>query len=200
MKKICVFCGSSMGTNAVYKQAAATLAKLFAEQQITLVYGGANVGLMKILADTLLDAGGEVIGVMPTQLLEMEIAHPNINLMHQVSSMAERKRLMVELSDAFIALPGGFGTLDEISEILTLNQLRIIEKPLGLLNTNNYFDSLIRYFDHGVTEGFVRREHRDNIIVARDAITLLRELQAYKPIETTQWIRDIKTESNNKSS
>jgi uncharacterized protein (TIGR00730 family) len=189
-----------MGTNAVYKQAAATLAKLFAEQQITLVYGGANVGLMKILADTLLDAGGEVIGVMPTQLLEMEIAHPNINLMHQVSSMAERKRLMVELSDAFIALPGGFGTLDEISEILTLNQLRIIEKPLGLLNTNNYFDSLIRYFDHGVTEGFVRREHRDNIIVARDAITLLRELQAYKPIETTQWIRDIKTESNNKSS
>lgn len=200
MKKICVFCGSSTGTNPLYQKAAISIAKLFAEQQITLVYGGANVGLMKILADTLLHAGGEVIGVMPTQLLEMEIAHPNISLMHEVSSMAERKLLMVKLSDAFIALPGGFGTLDEISEILTLNQLRIIDKPLGLLNANNYFDALIRYFDRGVSEGFVREEHRNNIIVADEATTLLRELQTYKPIETTQWIRDIKTESNNKSS
>lgn len=198
MKKICVFCGSSTGTNPIYQEAAISIAKLFAEQQITLVYGGANVGLMKILADTLLHSGGEVIGVMPTQLLEMEIAHREINKMYEVDSMSERKLLMTELSDAFIALPGGFGTLDEISEILTLNQLRIIDKPIGLLNANNYFDALIRYFDRGVSEGFVREEHRNNIIVADEATTLLQKLQTYKPIETTKWIHDIKTESKNK--
>ena len=195
MKRICVFCGSSMGQSQVYREAAASLGRLLAEKGFGLVYGGANVGLMKELADATLAAGGKVIGVMPHQLISKEIAHPDIHQLHAVTSMAERKDLMVSLSDAFIALPGGYGTLDELSEILTFNQLRISDKPLGLLNIEGYFDLLLRFFDRGVEDGFVRKEHRQNLIVTPNNEEMLTLLNNWKPVETTKWIADIRQES-----
>jgi uncharacterized protein (TIGR00730 family) len=194
MDRICVFCGSSMGYQRVYRQAAENLGKLFAENGIGLVYGGANVGLMKVLANSTMDHGGEVVGVMPQALVEKEVAHNGIHKLHVVTSMAERKNKMLELSDAFIALPGGFGTLDELSEIITFNQLRICDKPLGLLNIGGYFDYLLRYLDHGVAEGFIREEHRNNIIVSFDCKSLLQKLKLYEPVGIGKWIDDIKNE------
>ncbi len=195
MNKICVFCGSSMGNKPVYRKAAKQLADLFVEQNIGLVYGGANVGLMKILADTLLKAKIEVIGVMPTSLVKNEVAHTELEHFIEVETMSERKNLMSQMSDAFIALPGGFGTLDELSEVLTYNQLRICDKPLGFLNIAGYYDKFLSFIDHAVEEGFVREEHRKNLIVSDNAEELLKKLKAYKPVETEKWIRDIKEES-----
>ncbi len=195
MHAVCVFCGSSMGNHELYKTAAEALGKILAQKKMTLVYGGADVGLMKVLADACLQAGGNVTGVMPYRLIDKEIAHQRIQRLHAVDTMAQRKELMVELSDAFIALPGGFGTLDELSEILTFNQLRISDKPLGLLNTNGYFDLLLQFFDKGVAEGFVRKEHRENIVVSDSIDELLQRLALWQPLETQKWIEDIKTES-----
>jgi len=166
MRTICVFCGSSMGNNIQYQKAAKGVADFFVKHDIRLVYGGAQVGLMKILADTLLKNGKEVIGIMPGLLIEKEVAHQHITQMIRVETMAERKEKMVEMSDGFIALPGGFGTLDELAEVMIYNQLRIMDKPVGILNTAGYFDQLLAFFDHSVKEGFVRAEHRNNLLVS----------------------------------
>jgi len=198
MKRICVFCGSSMGNAVIYRKAAAQLAKLFVKEDIGMVYGGANVGLMKILADTLLEAGKEVIGIMPTALINNEVAHSGLEQFIEVETMSERKNKMAELSDAFIALPGGFGTLDELSEVLTYNQLRICDKPLGFLNIAGYYDKFLAFVDHAVEEGFVREEHRKNMIVSENAEELLKMLKAYQPLDTEKWIREIKKESRGK--
>jgi len=195
MKSICVFCGSSMGSRPEYRQAAEDLGKLLLEQKIQLIYGGANVGLMKILADTLLDGGGKVIGIMPRLLVEKEVAHNNLTKMHIVESMSERKSMMVELSDAFIAMPGGFGTLDELAEVITYNQLRLTDKPIGLLNTAGYFDALLNYFDHITEEGFLRHEHRHNLIVDEQADALIGKMYQFRPVTLDKWIRDIKEET-----
>ncbi len=196
MNRICVFCGSSMGFRELYKIMAEKLAEHFIKENITLVYGGANVGLMKILADTMLKNNGEVIGIMPKSLIKKEVAHNNLTELIVVDSMQERKTLMAEMSDAFIAMPGGFGTIDELAEMLTFNQLRIHDKPLGLLNVENYFSDLLSFFDHAVNEGFVRDEHRDNIIVENSVETLLKKLKAYCPVKMDKWLKDIKTESS----
>lgn len=196
MKRIGVFCGSSMGNNSIYKETAAQLGRIFLDNNFDLIYGGANVGLMKILADTMLGKGSKVIGIMPTHLINMEVAHFGIDEMHEVKSMSERKLMMAEMADAFIALPGGFGTLDEISEMLTLSQLRIIDKPLGLLNINHYFDFLIQYFDFGVKEGFIRKEHKDNIIIANNCNEMIQKLKNFKPVCVKKWLEDIKIESD----
>lgn len=195
MKKICVFCGSSMGFDVIYKNKALELADYFIEKGHTLVYGGANVGLMKIIADRMLEAGKEVIGVMPQHLINKEVAHNGISKMHIVESMAERKTLLIDISDAFIAMPGGFGTLDELAEVLVLDQLQIISKPLGLYNVNSYFDFLIQFIDKGVNEGFIRDEHRKNVFSHQSPKELCEMLNSYKPIEMTKWLKDIKTES-----
>lgn len=195
MNRICVFCGSSMGFRESYKIMAEKLAENFLKENITLIYGGANVGLMKILADTMLKNNGEVIGIMPKNLVEKEVAHNNLTELIVVDSMQERKLLMAEMSNAFIAMPGGFGTFDELAEILTFNQLRIHDKPLGLLNVENYFLNLMLFFNHAVNEGFVREEHRDNIIVDKSVEVLLKKLKAYYPVKMDKWIKDIKTES-----
>jgi uncharacterized protein (TIGR00730 family) len=197
MKSICVFCGSSMGTRPEYSQAAEELGMLLLERQIRLVYGGANVGLMKILADTVLEGGGEVIGVMPQLLIDKEVAHLNLTKMYTVSSMSERKSLMVELSDAFIAMPGGFGTLDELAEMITYNQLRLTDKPIGLLNTKGFFNALLKYFDHITVEGFLRHEHRQNIIVDKNVRSLIGKMSQFQPVTMDKWIIDIKEETNN---
>lgn len=195
MNKICVFCGSSMGFDEIYKRKALDLADYFIEKDHSLVYGGANVGLMKILADRMLEAGKEVIGVMPQHLVDKEVAHNGISKLHIVESMAERKTLLIDISDAFIAMPGGFGTLDELAEVLVLDQLQIISKPLGLYNVNSYFDYLIKFIDLGVTEGFVREEHRKNVFSHDNPKNLCDLLMSYKPVEMTKWLKDIKTES-----
>jgi uncharacterized protein (TIGR00730 family) len=195
MKQICVFCGSSLGFPSVYREAATELGKMLALKKIGLVYGGANVGIMKVLADTVLQSGGEVIGVMPQSLIDKEVAHQGLSKFHIVQSMAERKELMVQLSDAFIAFPGGFGTLDELSEILTFNQLRITDKPLGFLNISGYFDLLFDFIDHGVKEGFIRGEHQQNLIISTDCESILSKLVDFVPVSVTKWIEDIKVES-----
>ena len=195
MKHLCIFCGSSTGSNESYKKQTRKLAKLILDKNYSLIYGGANVGLMKILADTGLEGGGEVIGVMPARLVAKEVAHLNLTRMHIVESMSERKNLMVKLSDGFIALPGGFGTLDELAEMITYNQLRLIDKPVAIYNIDGYFDALLKFFNHSVEEGFLRKEHRDNLIIEKNLDKLIRRMEAFKPVETAKWIRDIKKES-----
>ena len=195
MKTICIFCGSSMGSDPIYREKAEELADYLIAHDLTLVYGGADVGLMKILADRMLAHNKTVIGVMPTHLIEKEVAHKGLTEMIEVESMAIRKDKMIEISDAFIALPGGFGTLDEVAEVLVLDQLRIIEKPMGLLNTKNYFDHLVQYFKLGVDEGFIRQEHLDNLMVDTDVEALFKQLDQYQVVEMGKWLEDIKTES-----
>ena len=194
--KICVFCGSSMGNDIRYQEAAAQLGEVLAQNDCILYYGGGNVGLMKVIADRMIEKGKEVVGVMPNLILEMEIGHDGISKMVEVDSMSERKTILINESDAFIAMPGGFGTLDELFEIVVLNQLRITDKPVALYNTLNYYDSLINFIDHAVSQGFIRKEHRDNIIVSDNPETLFQELSRHKSIDIKQWIEDIKEESN----
>lgn len=195
MNKICVFCGSSMGHKKEYETAAFDLGNFFVKNNIELIYGGANVGLMKIIADVMLSKKTKVTGIMPHLLIEKEVAHNGIDEMIEVDSMAIRKEKMIELSEGFIALPGGLGTLDEISEILTHNQLRISDKPLGLLNTLGYYDKLLAFLDHAVAEGYVREEHRKNIIVSDNIEELINKMNAYSPVTMGKWIEDIKEES-----
>ncbi len=195
MQSICVFCGSSMGARSEYRQSAKELGEILLKKNIQLIYGGANVGLMKVLADTVLEGGGEVIGIMPRILVEKEVAHLNLTKMHIVESMSERKSMMVELSDAFIAMPGGFGTLDELAEVITYNQLRLTDKPIGILNIAGYFDSLMNFFDHITEEGFLRHEHRQNLIVDAHVENLIMKLNEFKPVVMDKWIEDIKKES-----
>lgn len=185
-----------MGFRNEYKMAAQELGLFLADNNLGLVYGGANVGLMKILADTALSKGAEVIGIMPRSLVEKEVAHASLSKMIIVETMAERKDKMVELSDGFITLPGGFGTFDELSEILTFNQLRICDKPLGILNIAGYFDYLLKFYDHAVKEGFVRQEHRKNLIVSEKITDLMQMMNQYKPLTMGKWIEDIMDESN----
>lgn len=198
MTRICVFCGSSMGYREEYREVAQKLGEYFAGQGIGLVYGGANVGLMQVIADTMLTKSVEVIGIMPENLVAKEVAHLGLTELIIVRTMAERKEKMLELSNGFVALPGGFGTLDELSEILTFNQLRISDKPLGILNVQGYYNDLLRFFEHAVSEGYVRKEHLDNLIVSDNIEVLLSRMQAYKPLKMGKWIKDIKTESNHK--
>lgn len=195
MNAICVFCGSSMGTRPEYRDGALELANLFLERKIRLIYGGANVGLMKILADKVMEGGGEVIGIMPQLLIDKEVAHTEITKMITVCSMSERKGLMVKMSDAFIAMPGGFGTLDELAEVITYNQLRLTDKPIGILNLAGYFDPLLTFFDHITTEGFLRPEHRQNLVIDDSVQSLMKKMLDYQPVPIDKWIRDIKIES-----
>ena len=196
MRRICVFCGSSMGNKEEYTIAAKRVGEYLVDNKIELIYGGANVGLMKIIADEVLAGGIKVIGIMPHLLIDKEVEHRGISELISVETMSERKDLMAQMSDGFIAMPGGFGTLDELSEILTHNQLRISDKPIGLLNTEGYYDNLLKFLDDAVSSGFVRKEHRNNIIVSSDIGELVTKMNKYQPIVTKKWIEDIKVESN----
>jgi hypothetical protein len=180
MKRICVFCGSSLGLKPEYKKAAQELGYLMAKEGIGLVYGGASVGLMGQIADQILKEGGEAIGVIPHFMVEKELAHPNLTQLKIVHSMHERKALMAELSDGFIALPGGFGTFEEFFEVLTWGQLNIHTKPCGLLNVSGYYNKLVGFIDSSVTEGFVKVECRDLILVSDEPKELLAKFKDYK--------------------
>jgi uncharacterized protein (TIGR00730 family) len=181
MRRVCVFCGSSPGARPAYAEATAEVARLLVGEGIGVVYGGGHVGLMGVLADTAMAEGGEVIGVMPQALVDREIAHGRISELRVVGSMHERKALMAELSDAFIALPGGAGTLDELFEVYTWAQLGLHDKPCGLLDVEHYFASLVDFLDHAVRERFVREEHRAMLMVERDPRALIDRLRDYEP-------------------
>lgn len=194
IKSICVFCGSSSGSNPVYSEKAVALGSLFAEKNISLVYGGSNVGLMREIADTMLEAGGKVIGVMPHTLIDREVAHQGLTEFHVVSTMAERKAIMDELSDAFIAMPGGVGTLDELFEMMSWNQLHIINKPVALYNVLGYYDQLLAFLDHSVDQRFVKTEHRINLISESDENILLDKINNFKAVKVDggKWIKELR--------
>lgn len=192
MKYICVFCGSSFGIRPAYKHAAQAMGETLVERGIGLVYGGGRVGLMGTVADTVMAAGGEVIGVIPKFLAEKEIAHSGLTQLHLVESMHERKALMADLADGFIALPGGYGTLEEFCEVLTWTQLGLHQKPHGLLNVEGYYDHLIQLFDHALSEEFVQPKHRSIILTASNPAHLLDLLAAYKPEKIDKWAEEIK--------
>jgi hypothetical protein len=192
IKTVCVFCGSSLGSDPQYADRAEKLALFLLEKKIGLVYGGANVGLMRVLADTLLKGGGNVTGVMPKNLVHREVAHTGLTEMHIVKDMQERKAMMIRLSDGFITLPGAFGTLDELFEVLTWNQLRVIEKPIGILNVKGYYNFLMDMLDHAVEEKFLRPEHRGMIIIEEDEAILLEKMNNYQPVTAEKWIKRLK--------
>lgn len=177
LKRLCVFAGANAGSHEGYRTAAIVLGTELARRRVGLVYGGAGVGLMGAVADAVLRAGGEAVGVIPRALVEREAAHPQLSELHIVGSMHERKALMGELSDAFLALPGGLGTLEELLEVATWKQLGLHAKPIGLLNVCGYYDRLAGLLDHAVAEGFVKAEHRQMLLVEGDAIRLLERIE-----------------------
>lgn len=197
INSVCVFCGSSAGKLESYSQKARNLGLLLAEKGISLVYGGSNVGIMRVIADTMMDAGGKVIGIMPHTLIEREVAHNSITEFHIVGTMAERKMLMGELSDGFIVLPGGIGTMDELFEVMSWNQLEIMDKPVALLNIDNYFNHLLTFMQHSVDERFVKKEHLLNLIVDTDESVILDKMLNYEPLKLDggKWIHELKEET-----
>ncbi|WP_374350945.1 TIGR00730 family Rossman fold protein [Chitinimonas sp.] len=183
MKAVCVFCGSSFGKRAIYGEAAQALGRTLAEQGLTLVWGGGRAGLMGTVADAALAAGGETVGVIPEFMVEKELAHPDSTEMIEVDSMHTRKALMAERADGFIALPGGFGTADELFEIVTWAQLQIHQKPVGLLNVAGYFDPLLAWIRHAEAEGFVREGLQQLLLVADTPADLLAAMRAHEPLQ-----------------
>lgn len=188
IQSICLFCGSNKGTRAAYEQAACELGRTLAQRDIALVYGGGNVGLMGIAADAALAAGGRVIGVIPGFLREKELAHQGLSELHVTQTMHERKALMEDLSGGFVALPGGFGTYDELFEMLTWGQLSVHSKPIGLLNVDGFFDPLLAMIRHGVAEGFVAEGNLQLFVVAATIDELLAKMNAYRPAPVNKWL------------
>ncbi len=188
MKKICVYCGSSEGRNPAYVQAARDLGERMARRGLDLVYGGASIGVMGAIAEVVLDRGREAIGIIPHALAVKEVAHQGLTAQHVVGSMHERKAMMAEVSDGFIALPGGWGTIEEIFEILTWAQLGFHEKPCGILNVDGYFDGLFTFLDHAFDQQFVREQFRDLLILEQDAERLLDRFESYQAPRVKKWV------------
>ena len=193
MRRVCVYAGSNPGSDPAYADAARGLATELADRGIGLVYGGGKVGLMGVIADTVLEAGGEAIGVMPQALVAREIAHPRLTELKVVGSMHERKAQMAELSDAFVALPGGIGTLEELIEVYTWSQLGIHDKACGVLNVRGYYDGLAAFLDHAVRERFLRPQHREVLIFEADPDALLARLARSEPPPVTKWLSEAET-------
>jgi uncharacterized protein (TIGR00730 family) len=188
MRRVCVFCGSSAGARPAYAEAARALGAILAAQGLGLVYGGANVGLMKVVADAALAAGGEVIGVIPESLMARELGHPGLSALHIVPSMHARKALMADHADAFIALPGGFGTFEEFFEVVTWTQLGLHAKPCGLLNVDGFYDRLLAFVDHATTERFIRPQTRAIVVADPDPAALVAHLRTMVVPQVAKWI------------
>jgi uncharacterized protein (TIGR00730 family) len=189
LRRVCVFCGSSPGARPSYGEATEELARLLVAEGIGLVYGGGQVGLMGRLADTVLAEGGEITGVMPEALVAKEIGHPGLNDLRVVDSMHERKALMADLSDAFVALPGGLGTLEELFEVYTWSQLGLHSKPCALLDVDGYYDGIATFLSHAVEERFVREDHRAMLIVESEPRAMLERLRRFEPAAVVpKWI------------
>lgn len=192
-KRLCVYCGSNLGNEPDYALAARQLARAMVSRNYGLVYGGASIGIMGTIANTVLEEGGEVIGIIPEGLFVKEVAHTGLTELREVSSMHERKSMMAELSDGFIALPGGFGTIEEILEIITWSQLGMHQKPCGLLNVCHYYDKLINFLDHAVSEHFIKKIHRSIVLVEDCPDALLDKFEKYKAPEVVKWIDQTST-------
>ena len=192
MKKICIFCGSSMGFDPIYKEKAKELGLVMADRQCELLYGGGSVGLMKVIADVMLENHCKVTGTITEHLMDMEVGYKDIDELIVVDSMAERKKILEDMADAFIAMPGGFGTMDELFEVLVLSQLRVFDKPVALYNVNDYFYHVTRFIDHAAKEGFIRKEHAYNLIVSDDPKELLEQMERFQPTDVKKWVVEIK--------
>jgi len=191
MKSVCVFCGSSSGKGVNHLIAAQKLGKIIAGESLTLVYGGGNIGIMGELANTVLQYNGKVTGVIPKDLVDREAALTDVTELKIVNSMHERKAMMSELSDGFIVLSGGIGTLEEFFEVWTWTQLGIYSMPIGILNVDNYYDLLIQFVNNGVNEGFIHKENLDMIIVENDAQMLIDKMKQFKPVKVRKWVSSI---------
>lgn len=188
MKSICVFCGSNAGSDPIFSDYATKLGVFLAEKEISLIYGAGNVGLMGVVADACLDAGGEVVGVIPNFLMAKEVGHSGLTELIQTETMHERKQIMADRSEGFIAMPGGMGTMDEVCEILTWGQLGLHTYPVGLLNVNGYYDSLLTFFDEMVAKKFLHQKNRDTIISHSEPAELIKMMDAYEPPNVEKWI------------
>ena len=188
INSLCIYCGSSPGRSGLYASSAILLAEALVSRNITLVYGGAGIGIMGILADNVLKLGGQAIGVIPKALAHKEVVHQNLTELHITQSMHERKMLMAELADGFIALPGGIGTLEELFEIWTWAQLGFHNKPCGLLNIDGYYDLLIGFLDHALEEQFVKKHHHSLLMVEKNPDALLERFASYQPPAVTHWV------------
>ena len=188
IRRLAVFCGSNPGARPEYVEGARALGRLLCQRRVGVVYGGSSVGLMAALAETVLEEGGDIIGVIPKMLVEREVAHRALSDLRIVDSMHERKALMAELSDGFVALPGGIGTLEEFFEIWTWAQLGVHDKPCGLLNIAGYFDPLLEFLDRAVAEKFVRDVHRSMVIVESEPQALLRRFESYVAPKVVKWV------------
>ncbi|WP_176133020.1 TIGR00730 family Rossman fold protein [Hymenobacter sp. CRA2] len=193
MNSIAVYCGSSAGTDERYRQHAAEVGQTFAQRGITLVYGGGNVGLMGAVADATVDAGGQAIGVIPGFLKDKEVAHLGLTTLEVVDNMHQRKLRMAELAEGFIAMPGGFGTLEELFEVLTWGQLGLHRKPIGLLNVAGFYDALIALLDHMTQQGLLRAENRGQLLVADNITDLLAQMNAWQPLNVEKWLTPRRT-------
>ena len=191
MKKIVVFCGSSLGFNPIYKEAAIELGNYFAKNNIGLVYGGGKIGMMGVVADTILRHKSDVIGVIPKLLEKEEVVHPGVEEMIVCKKMSDRKVIMSKLVEGYITLPGGFGTLDELFEALTLNQLQIEQKPVGILNTNGFFDPVLLQLDKMVEEGYLKQENRKMLLVGTSVHELMQKMNTYKTPEIKNVINKV---------
>lgn len=189
MKRVAVFCGASSGSQAIYRESATLVGQVMAQQQIELVYGGASIGIMGAVADSVLAAGGRAIGVLPGFFTNREVAHEHLSQMIIVETMHERKMTMHDLSDGIIALPGGFGTMEELFEMLTWGQLGLHQKPMGLLNVNHFYDPLIRMMDDMVDQGFLMAINREMVLISEDIEDLLEQMRRYRAPDMGQWLK-----------
>jgi uncharacterized protein (TIGR00730 family) len=188
VRRLCVFSGSSPGAHPDYARAAEELGRALADSGLGLVYGGASVGLMGVVADAAMEAGADVVGVIPQALVDREIAHPGVSDLRVVGSMHERKALMADLADGFVALPGGMGTLEELFEVYTWTQLGLYSKPLGLLDVRGYYAQLAAFLDHAVEERFLTAEHREMLVVEERAEAMIEAFRRWRPPLRTKWI------------
>ena len=192
MKKICVFCGSSMGFNPVYQEKAVELGQVLAAHGCELLYGGGSVGLMKVIADVMLENHCKVTGTITQHLMDMHVGHDKIDEMVVVETMAERKKLLEDRADGFIVMPGGLGSMDEFFEVFVLSQLRVFDKPVALYNVNGFYDDIISFIKHSTNEGFIRKEHADGLIVSDDPAYLLEQMEHFEPVDVMKWVVELK--------
>ena len=196
MKSVAVYCGSNPGLDVVYADQAIALGQAIAARGMRLVFGGGNVGLMGIIADAVLQKGGEVIGIIPQQLMEWEVAHTGLTELEVVSNMHERKMRMFDLSDGFIAMPGGFGTMDEMFEMLTWRQIGIADKPCAFFNVNEFYSPLVQMMDQMVSQGFLHREQRNDLHVGADIDVMLNWMESYEPVKVDKWLDEKRRTEN----
>lgn len=198
MKKICVFCGSSMGFNPIFREKAAELGHVLADNGCELLYGAGSVGLMRIIADVMIERQCKVTGTITQHLSNMHVGHEGIDEMIVVDSMAERKKVLEDMADGFIVMPGGIGTMDEFFEVYVLSQLRVFDKPVALFNVDGYYDGIVQFIDHIAKEGFMRKEHAENLIVSSDPKDMLEQMKHFQPADVDKWVVEIKEQLKDK--